>query len=460
MTPTPASSSPAASAPHVAIVGAGLAGCLLACYLARRGLTVTLFERRSDPRRADAERGRSINLAISARGLDALDRVGLREQVMADALPMRGRMIHDEDGQTQFAAYSSSGELAINSISRSALNDTLLLAALESPLVSAVFDHRLVRLDPESGLLEFATPDGVSTATADIIIGADGAYSAVRARFMSAPGFNYQQEYLNCQYKELTIPPKDGDFAISPEALHVWPRGGSMMIALPNPDRSFTCTLFWPPTGTDSFESTKTGADAVQYFRRRYPDALPLMPDLESDFDANPVGNLMTVRSGRWTFNDRVALIGDAAHAVVPFFGQGANASFEDVVELDRCLDDCDGDWATAMPEYERRRIDNANAIADMAIANFDDMSTKSASRLFHVPKGVQHTLERLLPEHYVSRYELVSFSTVPYAEVVQRTTVPAQVQSVASGLAHTALRPLRAVTGTAVKTGSDEGTP
>ena len=449
MNAAPSRRSQRTSSPHVAIVGAGLSGCLLAVYLARRGSTVTLYERRPDPRRADAERGRSINLAISARGLDALDRMGLREQVMAEALPMRGRMIHDEDGGTQFSPYSAAGDLAINSISRSALNDTLLVAALESPLVSAEFDHRLLRLDPESCTLEFETLDGSREVTADIVIGADGAYSAVRARFMSAPGFDYQQQYLNCQYKELTIPARNGDFALDPESLHVWPRGGSMMIALPNPDCSFTCTLFWPPSGSDSFEQTNSGSVAVEYFAKRYPDALALMPDLAAEFDANPIGNLMTVRSGRWTFNGTVALIGDAAHAVVPFFGQGANASFEDVVELDRCLDEFNGDWAAALPEYERRRIDNANAIADMAIANFDDMSTKSASPFFHMQKNVQHTLERLLPEHYVSRYELVSFSTVPYADVVRRTTVPAQVQSVATGLASTALRPIRALTGT-----------
>ena len=420
----------------VAIVGAGLVGCLLACFLSRRGLSVTLYERRSDPRAADAERGRSINLAISARGIDALDRIGLRDQVMAEALPMRGRRIHDIAGQTVFTPYSHDGTRAIESISRSALNETLLSAALESPLVTAVFEHRLLRVGLEDGTLEFETPDGISTINAGVVIGADGAYSAVRARLLATPGFDYRQDYLGAQYKELTIPARDDDFAIDPEALHIWPRGGSMMIALPNPDHSFTCTLFWPHTGPGSFDEIDSGEKALAYFTANYPDAVPLIPHLIDEFDENPVGNLVTVRCARWSVNGVVGLIGDAAHAITPFFGQGANCGFEDVVELDRCLDETDGDWARAFPLYEQRRVANANAIADMALENFVEMSTRSASKVFQAQKDVEHTLERMLPEHYVSRYELVSFSTVPYAEVVRRTSVPSQARSVATGVA------------------------
>lgn len=439
---------PAQPSTDVAIVGAGLVGCLLACYLARRGLSVTLYERRPDPRIATTEQGRSINLAISARGLDALDRVGLREQVMREALPMSGRLIHDEAGDTLFSPYSADGTRAINSISRSALNDTLLEAALESDLVSVAFDHRLTGLNVSTGEVDFDSPDGEVRIRAGVVIGADGAYSAVRGRLLTTPGFDYRQDYLDCQYKELTIPARDGEFALDPEALHIWPRGGSMMIALPNPDKSFTCTLFWPPTGPDSFEATRTGAQALDYFARRYPDAVALMPELAAEFDANPVGNLVTVRCSRWSANGRVALIGDAAHAITPFFGQGANAGFEDVVELDRCLGEADGDWSVALLAYEGNRVDNANAIADMALENFVDMSTKSASRAAQATKSVQHGLHRLMPEHYATRYELVSFSTIPYAEVVRRTSPAGQTRSVARGLAHRAVAPLRSLVG------------
>jgi kynurenine 3-monooxygenase len=427
----------------VAIIGAGLSGCLLAAYLARRDLQVTLYERRADPRTTAPERGRSINLAISARGLDALRRIGLEDQVMADALPMRGRRIHDEQGRTVFTPYSADGTRAINSISRGALNATLLDAALASDLVSVAFDHRLVVLEPDSGLLEFDTPHGEQQAKADVVIGCDGAFSAVRARLQTMPGFDYRQDFLDCQYKELTIPARGGDFAMDPDALHIWPRGGAMMIALPNPDRSFTCTLFWPPS---AFAEIRTGEQAVAHFEQRYADAVPLMPRLAADYEANPIGNLVTIRCRAWT-GGRAALVGDAAHAIVPFFGQGANAAFEDVVELDRCLSDFDGDWGPALAAYQSRRIEHTNAIADMALDNFVEMSTKSGSRLFQLQKGVQHALERWFPEHYVSRYELVSFTTLPYADVVRRTTVPSQVRAVATGAVFALPRALRTLT-------------
>jgi len=441
----PTIGSPSGEATHVAIVGAGLAGCLLAVYLARRGMRVSLFERRPDPRTAGAERGRSINLAISARGLDALSRIGLAEAVLSTALPMRGRQIHNERGHTAFAPYSADGERAINSISRSGLNDTLLAAALASPAVSVAFEHRLVRVAPGSCTCEFETPAGPVVVEADIVIGADGAFSAVRSRLQSAPGVSYRQDYLACQYKELTIAAQDGQYAFRPDALHIWPRGGSMMIALPNPDKTFTCTLFWPPTGPDSFERVADGPSALAYFEQRYPDAAQVMPTLAADFEANPVGNLVTIGCSSWVADGRVALIGDAAHAIVPFFGQGANAAFEDVVELDRCLSEHNEDWAGALSDYQSRRLPNTDAIAQMALQNFVEMSERSASRLFRLSRSVQHGLERRLPGHYVSRYELVSFSTIPYAEVVERTTAAAQARSVARGLAALAGDLLRA---------------
>jgi kynurenine 3-monooxygenase len=403
---------------RVAIVGAGLTGSLLACFLARRGLSVTLYERRSDPRAGQAERGRSINLAISERGLDALRRLGLVEQVMADALPMTGRMIHPVSGPLDFQPYSVGRDRAINSISRGALNNALLDAADAAPGVELCFDHRLVDLDSPTGTMIFDTPAGKVQLSAAVVLGADGAGSAVRGQLLGDGAVTESVEFLDYGYKELSIPAQHGEFALDPGALHIWPRGTSMMIALPNPDRSFTCTLFWP---TGSFDALTTPAAIENHFRTHYPDLVPLAPNLVDDYQYNPVGVLGTVHTMPWQAHGRTALIGDAAHAIVPFYGQGANCAFEDVVELDRCLDDTGGDWAQALPLFEQRRRDNTEAIAQMALANFVEMRDKVASPVFRLGKRIEHALERALPGRYVSRYELVSFSTTPYAEVQQR---------------------------------------
>jgi kynurenine 3-monooxygenase len=434
---------------RVAVVGAGLAGCLLASMLGRRGIGVDLYERRSDPRTAGAERGRSINLAISARGLDALARVGLADQALADALPMHGRTLHPVSGELGFQSYSADGERAINSISRSRLNAALLDCAEKTPGVAIHFEHRLTEVDPETGALTF---DGLAEPVpADVVIGTDGAYSAVRRSIQFIEGFDYQQDFLPHGYKELTIPAgRDGEFALDPNSLHIWPRGSSMMIALPNTDKSFTCTLFWPKQGEGGFADLDTPQRIREHFLREYADAVPLMPTLVDDFLHNPVGSLVTVRCRPWV-RGRAALLGDAAHAIVPFFGQGANCSFEDCVEFDRCIDETNGNLARTLSLYQERRKPNTDAIADMALENFVEMSDRVNSPVFRFTTNARHTLERAVPS-YVSRYELVSFSTVPYAQIggrirTQDRWVLAAAAAAVAGLAGAAFAAVRRTT-------------
>jgi kynurenine 3-monooxygenase len=405
----------------IAVVGAGLAGCLLATLLARRGLEVTVYERRPDPRLAGVERGRSINLAISARGLDALEHVGLREAALGRALPMHGRMVHPLGGGQSFRPYSADGTRAINSISRAELNQALLDAAEATPGVTVRFEHRLAELELDKGRLRFETRDGTVDERAGIVLASDGSYSAARRAVTFRQGFDFSQDYLEHGYKELTIPARNGDFALDPDALHIWPRGSSMMIALPNLDRSFTCTLFWPK---DELAAPRNADEVTAYFRANYPDVLPLMPQLADDFAHNPVGSLVTVRCWPWVHHGdaaTLALVGDAAHAIVPFFGQGANCALEDCIEIDRCLASADGDWASALAEYERHRKANCDTIAELALDNFVEMRDRVNSRVFQLKAAAQHALERRLPGHYVSRYELVSFTTIPYAEIPAR---------------------------------------
>ncbi|MFC6366526.1 NAD(P)/FAD-dependent oxidoreductase [Nonomuraea thailandensis] len=401
---------------EVTIVGAGLVGCLLACYLARRGHHVTLYERRPDPRERGPDRGRSINLAISQRGIDALRRLGLDGKVLHAALPMAGRMMHAPDGALTFQPYSADRSQAINSIGRADLNRELLEAASAQPGVEVRFGCRLTGLDERTGRLRFESGE---EAAAGVVIGADGAHSAVRARLQQLPGVSFSQEYLDYGYKELSIPAGNGEFVMDPGALHIWPRGRSMMIALPNPDRSFTCTLFWPH---DTLAALDTPQRIRAYFAEHYPDAFGLMPDLVADYRGNPVGHLVTMRCSPWHVRAGdavVGLVGDAAHAIVPFYGQGANCGFEDCVELDRCLDEAGDDFPRALELFERRKADT-DVIARLALDNFVEMRDKVGSRLFLAGKRVEHALERALPG-YVSRYELVSFSTTPYSRVERR---------------------------------------
>lgn len=430
----------------VVIVGAGLVGSLLAIYLARMGFRVRVFERRPDPRAAGYVGGRSINLALSARGIWGLKGVGLEQEIMQHALPMRGRMIHSTSGHLTFQPYSKDPSQAINSISRGGLNIALLHAAAREPNVEIIFSHRCFDIDLDRSAAVFQDERGIDpakhgpagpppgtcpqvTVEADLILGADGAFSPVRARMQKLDRFEYSQSYLQHGYRELHIPSaadlkidaaKHDGWAMDPKALHIWPRGGAMMIALPNPDKSFTCTLFWPFKGDHGFESLRTRDEVEGFFKKHYADAVPLMPTLVDDFLRSPASSLVTVRCWPWVHMGRdgktaVAILGDAAHAIVPFYGQGMNCGFEDVRVLAECLQKAGGDFARALPEFQTLRKPNADAIADMALENFVEMRDKVGSRLFLWRKQLEHLLHDWFPRSMIPRYDLVSFSTVPY---------------------------------------------
>ena len=421
----------------IVIAGAGLAGAMLAAELGKAGHRVRLFERRRDPRRADAESGRSINLAISVRGLHALQMAGVEAEVLAEAIKMPGRMVHLH-GQQIFSAYSRDPKRAINSVSRSGLNRLLVEAAAASPGVEVIFEARCVDADftdhhRPAAIFEHA--DGRrERIEADLLIGTDGAFSAIRAAMQRTSRFDFSQTYLAAGYKELTIPPADhedgphGRFRIEPNALHVWPHGGSMMIALPNIDGSFTCTLFWPFEGDHSFATLENADDETvrAFFERHYGDAVPHMPTLIEDWNRNPTSPLVTIRCQPW-HRGRAVLLGDAAHAIVPFYGQGANASFEDVEGLVSALAAHPSDLDDAIAAYEASRIANANAIADLALDQFIDMRDRSGSRTQRFAKKGSQFLGAVVPFWWIPLYDMVSFTRIPYATALAKSRRQAQ---------------------------------
>jgi kynurenine 3-monooxygenase len=408
---------------HVTIVGAGLAGTLLAVALARNGYRVDLHEKRSDPRRRNAERGRSINLALSVRGIHALRQIGLAEEVLKASILMRGRMIHAPSGALTFQPYGKDDTQALHSVSRTELNRLLIEAAARQPTIRLFFERKCTGFDVESGsvqLVEGTPGTGVEVET-DFLVGADGAYSAVRGQLQKIEGFNYRQDYLSHGYKELTIPAgANGTFLMEKHALHIWPRGNFMMIALPNKDGSFTCTLFWPFEGENSFASLRTEKDIQAFFQQQFPDAASLIPNLADDFLHNPTGALVTIRCQPWHWGDRVVLLGDACHAVVPFLGQGMNAAFEDCTVLTECLARYP-DRRAALAAYEALRKKHLDTLADLCIENFLEMRDRVGSRLFVFRKKIAILLHRLFPRWYVPLYVMVEFTRIPYAEAVCR---------------------------------------
>lgn len=408
------------------LVGSGLAGGLLAAFLGRRGHEVELYERRSDPRAENFVGGRSINLALSTRGIHALEQIGVADEVLRHAIPMRGRMIHEKAGELHFVPYDVDPQKCIYSIGRAALNATVIEAALRYPNVRVCFDHKCTGVSLDSATARLSNGETPANARGDAVIGVDGAYSAVRGSLgEKLAEFDYEERYLEHGYKELTIPPaEDGSWRLEQKALHIWPRRSFMMIALPNPDASFTCTLFLQLKGRRSFAALHRDEDVRRFFDQEFPDAVPLMPTLLDEFRENPTGSLVTIRCAPWYYRDKVALVGDAAHAVVPFYGQGMNAAFEDCVVLDECLTKWPDNRGRAFLEYFQLRKPNTDALADLAVQNFVEMRDKTASRVFRAKKRLDHFLEAILPGKYLPLYGMVTFTRMPYARAQRRAKV------------------------------------
>ena len=406
----------------VSIIGGGLVGSLLGCRLGQLGHQVAIYEKRGDPRKHEVAEGRSINLAMSLRGWEALEAAGLAAKVREFALPMHGRQLHQQNGSTAFQPYGKENQ-AIYSVSRHRLNQVLLEEADRHPNCQLHFYKSVEEIDLRNKEITFKTDGGeVYTQQYEMLVGADGAFSAVRWALQKSPRFNFSQHYLEQGYKELTIPATaDGNFALRPDALHIWPRNMFMLIALPNPDKTFTATLFLDYEGAVSFSALQTEAEVTHFFVNFFPTAQAVMPDLLHEFAANPVGSLVTTRSNPWSYNNEVLLVGDAAHAIVPFYGQGMNAGFEDVRLLTEQLVQNGHDWSASISLFEQNRIPNAEAIADLAIGNFIEMRDRVADADFLLQKKMEAKLQDELPGVWVPQYSMVTFSHTPYATALAR---------------------------------------
>ncbi|HRI33578.1 MAG TPA: NAD(P)/FAD-dependent oxidoreductase [Saprospiraceae bacterium] len=398
---------------QITIAGAGLVGSLLGLRLAQRGYEVHLYESRSDMRKEAISAGRSINLALSDRGITGLTLVGLEEEIMAHAIQMHGRMIHTIQNELLFQPYSERPNECINSISRRTLNVMLMDAFEKTNRTKINFNHKLIHWDHVSGDATFQSEDGHQIIENNTtLLATDGANSEARKRLMQLSTqirFNYSQTFQNYGYKELTIPPGiNGAFQLEKNALHIWPRGHFMMIALPNPDATFTATLFLPYEGPDSLQQLNTKSDIQQYFETHFNDAIPLIPELKTEFFHNPTGHLNSVKCSPWYYEDKLLLVGDAAHAIIPFYGQGMNCGFEDVVVLDQLLDQQLSGEAL-FSSFTKLRKKSTDAISDLAEDNFVEMRDKVGDPVFQQKRKVEQALEKMFPQYY-SKYALVTF--------------------------------------------------
>jgi len=411
----------------IIIIGAGLCGTLLAIRLGQRGYNVQLYEKRGDMRKEGVEAGRSINLALSDRGLMALEQAGLADSIRAYCIPMRGRQIHTLAGERFLSPYSGRSEDFINSVSRSGLNMALLNEADKMDHVKITFNHKCsgVNLDAGSAnLINLSTGENIIDE-GTVVIGTDGAGSAVRRSMMAQTTklrFNYEQSFLEHGYKELTIPPgPNGTYRIEKNALHIWPRDEFMIIALPNLDGSFTVTMFHPYGGEYGLDKLTSKEKVAVFFEKFFPTLVPHTPTYLEDFFNNPTGTLGTIRCSPWQAYGRTLVMGDAAHAIVPFYGQGMNASFEDVRVFDDILGANEGNWDKIFTEFQATRIENANAIGDLALDNFHEMQDKTNDPVFIKKRNLERQLENQFPDYY-SKYSLVTFQPkLPYSDAMAR---------------------------------------
>ena len=424
---------------EITLVGAGLAGTLLAIDLARRGHRVTIYEKRPDPRKVGSDparsAGRSINLALANRGIHALEQAGLMDRVRPALIPMAGRMLHDEEGRLQLVPYGNKPHEVIYSVSRGGLNSLLMDAAEATGSVTIEFGETCVGVDFSKR--KVLTRSGQHPQTRDfpceVLIGTDGSASAVRAAILEKTNGHLDEDPLGHGYKELSIPAGPGGrFRMEKNALHIWPRGEYMLIALPNADGSFTATLFLPNSGEESFEALKAEQDVWRMFERRFADAIPLLPDVEEQFFGNPTGHLETIRCRPWSFEDCALILGDAAHAIVPFHGQGMNAAYEDCEALDGLLDDLlgneDKSWDQIFSAFEALRRPNTDAIAEMALENYVEMRATVRQPLFQLKKEIAFRLEERHPRRFIPRYSMVMFHRIPYLEAQRLGAIQAGI--------------------------------
>ena len=406
----------------IAVVGAGLVGSLQAILMAQKGYDVSVFERREDLRKAQLLAGRSINLALSDRGWKALELAGIADDIRAISIPMYQRCMHALDGTLTYQPYGQEDQ-AIYSVSRGGLNQKLMNLADNYPNIHYHFDRKCLDLDLKTNTLLFqnTAANEKENHTFDKVFATDGAFSAVRMRMQKSTMFDYSQSYLDHGYKELVIPAnEDGSHKLNKNCLHIWPRGEFMMIALANLDGSFTCTLFFPMYGETSFDTLKTREQVSDFFNKTFPDAVPMMPTFLDDYFSNPTSTLVMVRCNPWNYKDNVLLLGDAAHAIVPFYGQGMNCGFEDCTVFHEMYQESNGEWDGLLDRFSAQRVPDGNAILDLALMNYVEMRDLTGDPNFLLRKKIEAKFSKLYPDKWMPLYSQVTFSNIRYSEALE----------------------------------------